>query len=110
MDRINWALFYFEMSKLVDIWKGLENNDVTLRQILRKWISREDGITALCFTIIDKIDNQIEKTYDQASNLLNFNLERDMLQKKMRTYFTKYLSRNFDLFPHVLKGLGDIQS
>ena len=60
---------------LVDIWKELENNDAILREILNKWISREDNITALCFIVTDKI----ERTYDQESDLLNFDLKRDTL-------------------------------
>lgn len=58
---------------------------------MRKWIIRGDDIAALCFIVIDKIDDQFEKTYDQASDLLDFNLKRDMLQRKLRTYFSKYI-------------------
>ena len=69
---------------------------------MNKWIHRKDNITALCFTTIDKIDDQIKKTYDQACDLVNFDLKRDILQRKLRTLFSKYLNKNFDLFPHVL--------
>lgn len=91
------------------MWKEFDSNEITLKYILNIWISKEDDITTLCVSIIDKFDDQIEKTYDQASDLLNFDQKRDMLQRNLRICFSKYLSRNFDLFPHVLKGLGIIK-
>ena len=59
---------------------------------MNKWIIREDDITTLCFTIIDKTNDQIEKTYDQASDLLSFDQNRDMLLRKLRIYPYNLLS------------------
>lgn len=69
----------------------------------------DDFITALCFSVIDIIDDQIEKKFDQVNEILFFYQKRDVLQMKLRIYFFRYLNRNFDLYPHVLKGLGIIK-
>ena len=51
-DRVGWPSFYLELSKSIEIWNELMNNEATLRLILDRWISRDDIITTLCCHVI----------------------------------------------------------
>lgn len=78
VDRIN-SLFHSKLSRLVDVWKELDSNETTLRKILNKCMSRDDILSAMWFLVIDVIDDQIEKTFDQVNDLIIFYQKRDIL-------------------------------
>ena len=59
--------------------------------------------------MIDFSDGRVERTFDQASGLLDFDCKRNFLQRKINNYFLKYLGKKIDLFPHGLKGIGQIR-
>ena len=45
IDKIAWPTFYEQLSKLMDIWKELKNNEVTLKPIVNKWNNRDRDAT-----------------------------------------------------------------
>lgn len=71
VDRVAWPSFYLELSKSIEIWNELMNNEENLRPILDKWISRDDIITTLCCHVIDFSNEQVESTFDQATDVLD---------------------------------------
>lgn len=63
--------------------KSLGDNENKLRGILNKWFGREETITKMFSNVVDKIndDCHIEKTYDQVITLLDFYINRELLQR-----------------------------
>ena len=54
------------ITKLVSIIKSPSDNEDKLKEILNKWIEREEIVTEMCFNIVDKKndDYHVEITYD----------------------------------------------
>ena len=61
VDTIGWLAFYEQLSKLMDIWNELKNNEATLKPIVKKWNSRDNDVTILCCSVISLSCEQIEK-------------------------------------------------
>ena len=79
VDRFGWPLFYLELSNLVEIQKDLMNNEPNLRPILDKWISRSDIATTLYCHVTDFSNEWVERTFDQATDLSEFDHKRNLL-------------------------------
>lgn len=109
VDRIGWPSFNLELSKLIEIWNEMLNNEASLRPILDKWSSREDIITTLCCHVIIFSNEQVERTFDKVNDLSEFDKKRNILQRKINICFIKYLGYFFYFFPHVIKSRGQIR-
>jgi len=59
-------------------------------------------MTFLWYSIIRSSHDEIEKTYDIANDLPEFDDKRIHLQRIIVGYLNKYKSQKFDLFPHTL--------
>ena len=46
--------------------------------------------------------SKIEEVFDQVLDLLQFNIERDILTKKIRMCLIGYVSKSFEIFPPML--------
>ena len=82
----------------------LKANEEVLKPIVNKWGKkrRRKEVTFLCFSVIMSSHDQIEKIYDIAIELLDFDEKRIHLQKIITSYLTKYKSQKFYLFPHAI--------
>ena len=66
IDIIEWPTFYEELSKIVNILNELRNSEVVIRQILDRWIKREQEVVAMCIEVIDlPVTSRIENIFDQ---------------------------------------------
>ena len=46
--------------------------------------------------------SRIEKVFDQVFELIQFNIDREMLQKKVRLCLIRYINKIFEIFPPML--------
>ena len=49
---MDWHTFYIEVNKLVDILKGLIDNELRVRAILDRWVRREHELIVLCTEVV----------------------------------------------------------
>ena len=101
-DKIEWPLFFDQLVKVIDIWEELKTHDDTLKPIVNKWGRREKEITLLCYLVINSSHDHVEKLYDIANDLSDFDNRRVSLQLKFFSYLNKYKNQKFDLFPCAL--------
>ena len=103
-EKIEWPLFYDQLARVVNIWEELKTNEEVLKLITNKWgkKKRRKEVTFLCFPVIMSSHDQIEKIYDIATELPDFDEKRIHLQKIIISYLTKYKSKKFYLFPHAI--------
>ena len=99
VDKIKWPLFFDQLIKVISIWEELKAHDETLKPIVSKWGKREKEITLLCCLVIESSHDHIERLFDVASDLSDFDNRRVALQLKIISYLNKYKNQNFVLFP-----------
>ena len=87
----------------------LKDNENILKPIFIKWNSRGSDVTILCCSVIGLSCEQIEKTFDMINNLSDFDNKRVALERRIINYFSKYLSKCFELFPHALKAMDKLK-
>ena len=61
VDRVGWPAFYEKLSKVMDIWNELKNNEDILKAIVKKWNNRDSDVTILCCSVISLSCEQVEK-------------------------------------------------
>ena len=88
----------------MNIWEELKENEKVLKPIVNKWgkKKRRKEVTFLCLSVIMSSHDQIEKIYEIATELPDFDQKRIHLQKIIISYLTKYKSQKFYLFPHAI--------
>ena len=103
-NKIEWPLFYDQLTRVINIWDEIKENDEALKPIVNKWGKRKrrKEMTFLCYSVIRSSHDQIEKTYDIVNDLPEFDNKRVHLQRRIVGYLNKYKSQKFDLFPHAL--------
>ena len=74
-------------------------SEETLKPIVNKWTKRRRKVTLLSYSVIEFAHDHIEKTYDVANDLLEFDDKRVELKRTIFSYLNKYKSVKFDLFP-----------
>ena len=102
IDKIEWPLFFGQLARVISIWEELKTHDETLKPIVSKWGKREKEVTLLCYSVIISSHDHIEKLYDIANDLSDFDNRRVALQLKIVSYLNKYKNQKFDLFPCAL--------
>ena len=102
MDKIEQPLFFDQLARVISIWEELKTHDETLKPIVSKQEKREKEVTHLCYLVIMSSHDHIEKLYDIANDLSNFDNKRVALQLKIVSYLNKYKNKKFDLFPCAL--------
>ena len=85
-------MFYDKLTKVINIWEEIKVSDETLKPIVNKWSKRRNDVTFLCYFVIKISHDQIEKTYDIATNLVEFDNKRIHLQRIIVGYLNKYKS------------------
>lgn len=76
VDKIEWPLFYDQLVKVINIWEGIRESDEILKPIVNKWSKRRKEVTLLCYFAIISSHDHIEKAYDVANDLLEFDDKR----------------------------------
>jgi hypothetical protein len=61
IDKIDWPSFYEKLTKTINIWDDIKENDEALKPIFNKWSKRSKEVTFLCFSIISLSYQHIEK-------------------------------------------------
>ena len=80
----------------------MKARDEALKPVVNKWVRRRKKVTFLCYSIIATSYDQIKKTFDIVSDLIDFDNERVHLQRLIVGYLDKYKSQKFRLFPRAL--------
>ena len=80
-----------------------KKDEDNLKPIVQKWGERNNDITIMCIFVIQLPCHQIENIFDFLNKLQGFDDKRDSFQKRMTIFFTKYISKKFDLFPSARK-------
>ena len=102
-DKIEWPLFYDQLARVINIWEELKESDEALKPIVNKLGKKKrKEMTFLCYFVIRSLHDQIERTYDIVTDLLDFDNKTIHLQRIIVGYLNKYKSQKFDLFPHAL--------
>ena len=92
-----------KLTKVINTWEELKENDDVLKPIVNKWSRRNKEVTILCFSIIILSYKHIEKnTYDLKNDISESDDKRVTLQRRIISYLHKYKSVNFELFPHAI--------
>ena len=100
---MDWPTFYTKVNKLAKILKGIKDNEPRVREILDRWVRREQQLIVLCTEVVVlPLVSKVEEVFDQVHGLLQFSIDRDVLIKKIRMSLIRYISKNFELFPPVL--------
>lgn len=110
IGRIGWLAFYEQLSKLMDIWNELKNNEATLKPIVKKRNIRDNYVTILCCSVISLSCEQIKKTFDMTNGLSNLDNKRIVLQRRIINYFSKYLSESFEIFPYLIEAVDKLKN
>ena len=94
IDRPSWPTFYTKITKFANILKRLRDDELAVRSILDRWIRTEHELIVLCTEVVCvPIISRIEEFFDQVFGLFQFNIDRDVLIKKIRMYLIRYVSK-----------------
>ena len=96
VDKIEWPVFYEKLARLVSIWEEMKAHEETLKPIVNKWGKRRKEITFLCYSIKRSSHDHIEKTFDVANDLSDFDDRRVALLLKVDAYLSEYKGENFE--------------
>ena len=103
MDRVEFPTFYIELSKFTNILKRLKENETTIRAILDRWIRQEQELSIICTEVVGlPFVSKIKDVFDQVFDLVQFTIDKEILQSKVRMCLIRYISKIFDIFPPML--------
>ena len=100
-DKIEWPLFYDQLARVINIYNEMKVREESLKPIMNKWVNRKKKVALLCYHVIATSHDQIEKTFDIVTDLINFDNKRTELQRMIVGYLDKYKSQRFKFFPHA---------
>ena len=76
VDKIEWPLFYDQLSKVINIWEEMQASDEALKPIVNKWSKKKKEVIFLYYSVIKFLHEHIEKIYDITNDLPKFDDRR----------------------------------